>query len=222
MTLRNSGAFAAASLALIGTLWFSPVFAQDENPTTPGAIPNPSTYQGSMQLQQQEQQQNPQFPQQQQQQEQSSYPGQPQQGGHGGDRSSQSSGGPDPYGYAKCVRHVADIRALAPIAGKITLGRADPTAVELFDDHSKPTAAEKILLAKWDAAHRYCDSLVPDDPKIQTPPVVFSHSHWGFPATHALLTQLMNGQITFGQFNYQRAMNDRASRRYWEQIQQKH
>ena len=41
------------------------------------------------------------------------------------------------------------MRALAPIAGKITLGYADPATAELFDDQSKPTAAEKILLAKW-------------------------------------------------------------------------
>lgn len=53
MTLRNSGAFAATSLALIGALCFPSVFAQDENPTTPGAIPDPSTYQGSTELQRQ-------------------------------------------------------------------------------------------------------------------------------------------------------------------------
>jgi len=40
---------------------------EDENPTTPGAIPNPGTYQGSMQLQQQSDRQDQQFRQQQQQ-----------------------------------------------------------------------------------------------------------------------------------------------------------
>jgi TPR repeat protein len=38
---------------------------EDENPTTPGAIPNPGTYQGSMQLQHQSDQQDQQFRQQQ-------------------------------------------------------------------------------------------------------------------------------------------------------------
>src|SRR5215469_9132284 len=41
---------------------------EDENPTTPGAIPNPGSYQGSMQLQQQSDRQDQQFRQQQQQQ----------------------------------------------------------------------------------------------------------------------------------------------------------
>ena len=41
--------------------------AQDENPTTPGAIPNPGTYQGSMELQRRSDEQDQQFRQQQQQ-----------------------------------------------------------------------------------------------------------------------------------------------------------
>jgi hypothetical protein len=223
MTLRNTRTFAPASLALICTLWFSLASAQDENPTTPGAIPDPSTYQGSMQLQQQEQQQNQQY--RQQEPQQSSYPGQPQQGGYGSSQSSggrsQSSGGQAPP-WAECQNHVVGMRALAPIAGKTTLGPADPARVELFDDQSKPTAAEKILLAKWDEARRYCWSLWQEDPRDQTATARYMDSHWGYPAFHALITQLMNGQITFGQFNYQRAMNERARQRYWEQIQQKH
>jgi len=214
MTLRNTGTFAPASLALIGTLWFSPAFAQDENPTTPGAIPNPSTYQGSTELQHQSDQQDQQY--RQQQQQQSSYSGQPQQGGYGSG-SSQSSGGQSPP-WAECNSHVAGMRALAPIAGKITLGSADPATVELFDDQSKPTASEKILLAKWDDARRYCYSLLLEDPVSQKPALRFALSRWGFPATHALLTQLLNGQLTFGQFNYQRAMNARAMERYHKQV----
>jgi hypothetical protein len=46
------------------------VRGQDENPTTPGAIPNPGTYQGSMQLQQQEQQRDQQMQMQNQQMQQ--------------------------------------------------------------------------------------------------------------------------------------------------------
>jgi hypothetical protein len=84
MALRNSVTFAAASLALVGTLWISADFAQDENPTTPGAIPNPSTYQGSMQLQQQEQQQNQQMQQRLDQNYQSYAPGGAGGGGGGG------------------------------------------------------------------------------------------------------------------------------------------
>lgn len=211
MTLLNTLTFAAAPLALIGTLWFSPVFAQDENPTTPGAIPNPSTYQGSTELQRQSDQQDQQYRQQQQQQ---SYSGQPQQGGYG---SSPSSGGQS-LPWAECFNHVAGMRALAPIAGKITLGRADPATVELFDDQSKPTASEKILLAKWEDASRYCDSLLQEDPRTQTPAYRFARSQWGFPVTHALLTQLLKDQLTYGQFNYRRAMNARAMQRYGKQV----
>jgi hypothetical protein len=213
MTLRNSGTFAPASLALIGTLWFSPGFAQDENPTTPGAIPNPSTYQGSTELQHQSDQQDQQF--RQQQQQQPSYSGQPQQGGY---RSSQSSGGRSTP-WDDCGRHIVEMRALAPIAGKISLGGADPARVDLFDDQTKPTVAEKILLTKWDEAKRYCDSLaMQEDPSRQTPEFRYAHSQWGFPATHALLIQLLNGQLTYGQFSYQRAMNARAMKSYGEKL----
>lgn len=214
MTLRNSGTFAPASLALIGTLWFSPAFAQDENPTTPGAIPNPSTYQGSTELQHQSDQLDQQY--RQQQQQQPSYSGQPQQGGY---RSSQSSGRQS-TSWDDCFSHIGEMRALAPIAGKIGLGSADLTArVDLFDDQTKPTAAEKILLAKWDEARRYCDSLaMQEDPSRQTPEYHYAHSQWGFPATHALLTKLLNGQLTYGQFNYQRAMNANAMRRYGKKL----
>ncbi len=44
------------ALLAVMTLGAGPARAQDENPTTPGAIPNPGTYQGSLALQQQEQQ----------------------------------------------------------------------------------------------------------------------------------------------------------------------
>ena len=60
--------------------------AQDENPTTPGAIPNPGTYQGSMELQRRSDEQDQQFRQQQQQEQQPSqtYPQQrPYSGGSG-------------------------------------------------------------------------------------------------------------------------------------------
>jgi hypothetical protein len=59
-----------AAALLLGALALAPAFAQDENPTTPGAIPNPGTYQGSMALQQQEQQQYQQQEQQNQQMQQ--------------------------------------------------------------------------------------------------------------------------------------------------------
>jgi len=52
MRRRGQLVWAAAALAAAGS-----ATAQDGNPTTPGAIPNPGSYQGSLALQQQEQQQ---------------------------------------------------------------------------------------------------------------------------------------------------------------------
>jgi TPR repeat protein len=62
-----------ASLCVVH-LWPDGARAQDENPTTPGAIPNPGTYQGSMELQRRSDEQDQQFRQQQQQQQQSQQP----------------------------------------------------------------------------------------------------------------------------------------------------
>jgi hypothetical protein len=59
--------------------------AQDENPTTPGAIPNPGSYQGSMELQRRESEQNQQYYQQQQRQP-DYYPGPRGQSGYGAPR----------------------------------------------------------------------------------------------------------------------------------------
>jgi TPR repeat protein len=76
----------ALILALAQT---TPVEAQDENPTTPGAIPNPGTYQGSMELQRRSDQQDKQFRQQQSLQPQYQQPRyNPQQPRYGGSRPS--------------------------------------------------------------------------------------------------------------------------------------
>ena len=58
-----AGWLATSVLALVAV----GAIAQDENPTTPGAIPDPSTYQGSMELQRQSDQQDQQYRQQQSQ-----------------------------------------------------------------------------------------------------------------------------------------------------------
>jgi hypothetical protein len=67
---------------------------QDENPTTPGAIPNPGTYQGSTELQRRSDQQDQQFRQQPQQPYQQPQYGAPRQSGGRGYR--PAPGGPAP------------------------------------------------------------------------------------------------------------------------------
>jgi hypothetical protein len=74
--MRPLAALMAALLAVFAAA--GAARAQDENPTTPGAIPNPGTYQGSMELQRQEHQQQQQYYQQQRQPEY--YPNQPSRG----------------------------------------------------------------------------------------------------------------------------------------------
>jgi hypothetical protein len=95
---RSACGFAATVFMALGAL---PVLAQDENPTTPGAIPDPGSYQGSMQLQQQEQQQEQQQQQQNQQMQQrleQNYQPQPQAYG-----APRASGGARAGGSARSV-----------------------------------------------------------------------------------------------------------------------
>lgn len=62
----------ATTVLLAWTAGYNAAFAQDVGPTTPGAIPNPGTYQGSMEIQRQQDQQAQQFRDQQNQQFQQS------------------------------------------------------------------------------------------------------------------------------------------------------
>ena len=81
------------AVTLCGILLGSPATAQEEG-TVPGAIPDPSTYQGSMVLQQQSDAQDQGFRQQQEQQSQQQYYQQPSGGSQsGGGYASSSSGG---------------------------------------------------------------------------------------------------------------------------------
>jgi TPR repeat protein len=85
----------AAALALVLAASSGAAMAQeDENPHTPGAIPNPGSYQGSMELQRRSDQQDQQFRQQQYQQQRSyqqpGYP-QPRYGGQPSPRAPQAA-----------------------------------------------------------------------------------------------------------------------------------
>jgi hypothetical protein len=62
MKTKQAPSFWITTVLLAATVGCSTAFAQDAvGPTTPGAIPNPGTYQGSMQIQQQQDQQAQQF-----------------------------------------------------------------------------------------------------------------------------------------------------------------
>jgi len=62
MTTKHLKAlWCSATILLAWTVGYSTALAQDVGPTTPGAIPNPGTYQGSMEIQRQQDQQAQQF-----------------------------------------------------------------------------------------------------------------------------------------------------------------
>ena len=206
MTFFKPAAFVLA-LTVFGV---SPLIAQEqENPSTPGQIPDPSTYQGSTVLQQQSDQQDQQYRQQQQQQQQPTYqqPTQTYSGGH-----QQGGSASDPYSL--CSKQLAASRQFVPLAGKITVGAVDPHASELFGISSRPTTTEKTLITRWAAWKSRCQAIGVANFRKPTAAEWHSYNRWGLPAMLSLVHQLVAGQLTYGQFNYRRAMNELARERY--------
>lgn len=185
----------------------SPALAQEE-PTTPGAIPSPSTYQGSQELQRQSDQQDQQY---RQQQQEPAYR-QPTQSYSGGQR--QWSGASGLYPGQLCTRRLAASPQFAPLAGKMSLGMGDPQAIQLFGNPSRPTATEKALIMRWAEGKRHCYAVWYSGPPSPTPAERIANSRWGFPALLSLVHQLLAGQLTYGQFNYRRAMNQLSTDHY--------
>lgn len=106
-----------------------------------------------------------------------------------------------------CLNRVGTSRVLAPLAGKITLGSTDPQAIQLFDNPSRPTATEKTLIMRWAEERRHCQAIGIAEFPRPTPAELLGYNRWGFPALLSLTHQLVAGQLTYGQFNYRRAMN---------------
>ena len=195
-----------AALALALTAFgVTPAIAQEqENPSTPGQIPDPSTYQGSTVLQQQSDQQDQQY--RQQQQQQPTYQ-QPIQSYSGAQRPGGSASDP----YLLCIKQLAASPRFAPLATKISLGSTDPQAIQLFDNRSRPTASERILITRWAEGKRHCQAIGIANFRRPTPTELLAYNRWGFPALLSLINQLVAGQLTYGQFNYRRAMNQLSS-----------
>jgi hypothetical protein len=184
-----------------------PANAQDENPTTPGAIPNPGTYQGSMELQRQQDQQD-------HREQQQPAPAQ-QWGSPNGPQGYGWRGGPEPMPGTPCFQEVPRIASLRPLSDKVNLGPVDPNQVYLFEIETRPTAPEKTLLQKWLEARRYCRMVLESLPAAQTPKFRYVETQWGAIATERLIARLMAGELTYGQFNHQRAVNSVVSARWW-------
>ena len=196
MTGRANFSSLVATAVLAGALGSSTARAQ----TTPGALPNPGTYQGSMQIQQEQDRQSQQFRQQSQQ-----YQPQQQQQSYGQGMSAQSS---NSGGTQDCQDRLARRPELAPLAHKVYLAHPSVDSSARFDIQSVPTAAERPLLLKWLAGRRSCE---PEMAKIK------DAASWSAKArraddlsaqiTNDMIVQLAQGKITYGQFNHQRAMN---------------
>src|SRR5947209_7750661 len=154
--------FKAAAFALVLTaLGVSPAVAQEqENPSTPGQIPDPSTYQGSQVLQQQSDQQDQQFRQQQQEQQQQYAPQNRGQysGGNTGSRSYSQAPSLSPGTQCSLMltRSLTHLRGLVWLPGDG--GSLDDP--RYFTISRKPTATEKTMLTRWLAGPRRCMPLM--------------------------------------------------------------
>ena len=191
--------FKAAAFALVLTaLGVTPAVAQEqENPSTPGQIPDPSTYQGSTVLQQQSDQQDQQFRQQQQEQQQQYAPqnGGQSSGGNNGSRSSSQA----PSLGAQCMQVVT--RSLMPLRGLVALPGGSLDDPHYFTIYRRPSAAEKTVLMRWLAGRRRCMPLMTWNQN----PVVKQAEVKGAQYTSNLIAALAQGQMTYGEFNYRRA-----------------
>jgi hypothetical protein len=168
--------------------------------TTPGAIPNPGTYQGSMEIQRQQDQQAEQYrqqptPTQSFQQSQGSALGRPTT--------------PNPPRQPDCLDRLAQNPELAPLARKVYLGHPDVNSSALFGIQTVPSPSERPLLLKWLAGRRAC---MPEIQRIRDASGVWSvqakrANDLSIQITNDMINDLAEGKLTYGQFNRQRTMN---------------
>lgn len=194
--LTRTFVICAIATAVATLAFFGAASAQDGNPTTPGAIPNPGTYQGSLELQRQQDHQDQQF-RQQQPQPQYGNPSSVARVGSGGYRQAPSV---DPFGQCMSTLKAS---VLTPLRGSIEVDAIgqDP---RYFTISRRPTAAEKTSLLRWAAGRRRCEPLARD-----ANPVV----HQANLDMNNMIVQLAEGRMTYGEFNHRRAEKFDAFRR---------
>jgi hypothetical protein len=188
--------------AILGALSAGTAIAQDENPTTPGAIPNPGTYQGSMQQQQQSDQQDQQFRQQQQAQQPQYVPQ-----SSGQYRSGTYGGGNQPQGlnvHDQCFLTMSRLSSLAALRGLVELG-TDTQDPRYFTISRHPTATESTALMRWRADRQHCNQYT-----SHTNAAVQQADLRAGQITNNMIVALAQGQMTYGEFNYRRAQNTAA------------
>jgi hypothetical protein len=170
---------------------------------TPGAIPDPGTYQGSTQLQQEQDRQAERFRQQSAQPSQAQP--QPGQGPYQGNAPAPfyNSGVPD------CLDRLAQQPELAPLAKKVSLGHSDLHQSALLGIQSVATASDRPLLQKWSAGRRTClqeakrVNIVTRDYSVQAKRLDELASQ----IIIDMIDKLADGKLTYGEFNRQRTKN---------------
>lgn len=207
MSKRISFKISALRLLALGVLASGqPAAAQEDNPSTPGQIPDPSTYQGSTVLQQQSDQQDQSFRQQQEQQSQ----GYQQRYGSSGQSFGYSGNGGTARRSPASLCNSAMERApsLAPLRGLVELG-ADSRDPRYFSIQRKATAAERPALKRWLAARHHCETV----PNGFRPDVQAMNMRSG-QITDRMILAVIDGRMTYGEFNYTRAHNAQVFENY--------
>jgi hypothetical protein len=196
---RLSALFLAFGVAI--AMPTSALAQEQENPSTPGQIADPSTYQGSTVLQQQSDRQDQEFRQQQQQQQ--SYGSQG--GGQYAPRYSSNSAGAAPLMPAnRCILAIPRSPTLQPLRPLVGLAGPDVDP-SYFTISRGPTNAEKPLLLKWLAARRHCETLPNGlSPEVQAVNLKATR------ITDNMILALVRGEGDFGKFNYVRAHNSQV------------
>ena len=174
---------------------------EQENPSTPGQIPDPSTHQGSTVLQQQSDQQDQSYREQQQQQSGQSGYSSGQSGTSYGNGYSQSSGSRTRPPSFYCLQGMERSTALAPLQGLVELG-GDSRDPRYFTISRRATPAEKPVLMKWLAARHHCETVASGlRPDAEAMNLRSAH------ITDKMIVAVAEGRMTFGDFNYTRAHN---------------
>ena len=197
--------FIRLGVALFVIAMPTPALAQEqENPSTPGQIPDPSTYQGSTVLQQQSDSQDQYYRQQQQQQSQGYQQQYAPMGGQGGYSGGGRSSG---YDAGQCLDMLERSASLAPLRGLVELGtnKRDP---RYYTIDRRPTAAERPVLIRWLAARRRCGITQFSTASLSRANAIVTQRLW------EMIGSLSRGLMTYGDFNYKRALNTESFLRY--------
>ncbi len=107
-----------------------------------------------------------------------------------------------------CFAEIAYDKRFVPLREKIAINlRAEKPTLEMMSDPSTPTPEEKALLGVWKIARDTCMDRGASFRAQYAPPEYRSNLSMGAAAVDVLTARLYSGEITYGQFNRDRAAN---------------